>query len=53
MLLQAGLASVALEARAGLGADTDALAELEVLDVVTDADDLADDCVESRCTVSN
>jgi len=44
MLLKAGLASVALEARAGLGADADALADLKVLDVGADANNLANDC---------
>jgi len=52
VVLVAGLALLALEARAGLGADSDAVAQLDVLDLLADADGLADDLVADAAWVA-
>jgi len=52
VVLVTGLALLALEARAGLGADADTVADLDVLDLLADADGFADDLVANAAWVA-
>ena len=52
VVLVTGLALLALEARAGLGTDSDTVADLNVLDVLADLDGLANDLVADTAWVA-